>query len=102
MAFRDRLTGTDLVLTGEGKLDGQSVRGKVCLGVARAARAAGVPAIALVGAVGEGARLLRDEGPTAWFSLCDRPLPPDRALRDAAPLLESLAEQVVRCFDASR
>ena len=53
--FAPRIADGDLVITGEGRIDRQSMMGKVIEGVGRAAKAAGVPAIALVGAVGEGA-----------------------------------------------
>ena len=49
------LRDTDLVLTGEGRLDGQSLRGKVVVGVGRRCRAAGVPCVAVVGQAVEGA-----------------------------------------------
>lgn len=52
--FHRRAKGADLVITGEGRLDSQSLRGKVVLEVARNAAALGVPAIALVGSVEEG------------------------------------------------
>lgn len=45
----DRLVGADLVITGEGSLDDQSLGGKTPLGVAAAARAAGVPVVAVCG-----------------------------------------------------
>jgi len=51
----ERIAGADLVITGEGRIDRQSMMGKVIAGVGRTARAAGVRTIALVGAVGEGA-----------------------------------------------
>lgn len=51
----ERIRQADLVITGEGRIDRQSMMGKVIAGVAGAARQAGVPAIALVGCVGEGA-----------------------------------------------
>ena len=54
--FDELLAGTDLVITGEGRLDGQSVRyGKVPAGVARRCQAKGVPVIAIVGGMGENA-----------------------------------------------
>ncbi len=43
--FADLLQGADIVITGEGKIDGQTLHGKVVSGVARAARAAGVPRV---------------------------------------------------------
>lgn len=51
--FDRHLQGADLVLTGEGRVDGQSLDGKVLSGVARRAKAAGVPVLALAGSIGE-------------------------------------------------
>jgi glycerate kinase len=50
----ERLRGADLVLTGEGRLDGQTAFGKTVAGVARIARAEGVPVIVVPGALGQG------------------------------------------------
>jgi glycerate kinase len=59
--FDQRVRGCDLCLTGEGKLDGQSLQGKACLGVARAAAQHGVPTVALVGCLGD--EVQRTTGP---------------------------------------
>ena len=45
VGFDDLVRGADMVITGEGKIDGQTIHGKVVSGVARAARAAGVPKV---------------------------------------------------------
>ena len=72
----DRLVrGARLVITGEGRLDGQSLRGKVVAGVARHASAAGVPTVAIVGAVGEGADGIYDLGVCGVFTTNHAPLP---------------------------
>ena len=52
--LRERLKGCDLVITGEGRLDSQTVNGKTPAGVAKVARQVGVPCIAICGCVGEG------------------------------------------------
>ncbi len=52
--LRERLRGADLVLTGEGRLDGQTVYGKTVAGVARIANEVGVPVIVVPGALGPG------------------------------------------------
>ena len=67
--FEDHLTGADLVLTGEGKLDAQSLRGKVVVGAARRCRRAGVPAIAIVGDIGDDISAIYEEGVTAVLSI---------------------------------
>lgn len=53
--LHERLAGADLVITGEGRLDRQSMMGKLIAGVGRAGKAAGVPVVAMVGSTGEGA-----------------------------------------------
>lgn len=53
--FQKRIAGADLLITGEGRLDRQSMMGKVIDGVGHAGRDAGVPVVALAGAIGEGA-----------------------------------------------
>lgn len=66
--FDRHLTGTDLVFTGEGRLDGQSLRGKVVIGVARRASARGVPVAAVVGDIAGDCEEAYSQGVTAIFS----------------------------------
>lgn len=66
--FDSLLEGADLVLTGEGRIDGQSVFGKVPVGISMRAKKAGVPCIALCGSVGENADEVYNYGITAVFS----------------------------------
>jgi glycerate kinase len=94
--LRERLAGADLVITGEGRLDASSLGGKTAVGVARVCRELGVPCVALVGAVGEGAERAVEEGLTAYFSICDRPMTTEQAMRDARELLARAAGNIVR------
>ena len=73
--FDDLLAGCDLVLTGEGRMDGQSLGGKVPVGVARRAKQKGVPVVAIVGVVGPGIDPVYDEGITAVFTTNREALP---------------------------
>jgi len=66
IGFDQRAMGATLCLTGEGKLDGQSLSGKACLGVAKRANMQGIRTIALVGALGEGAARTLDAGLGAY------------------------------------
>jgi glycerate kinase len=75
VGFDRLLPGTRLVLTGEGRLDSQSLRGKVVAGVARRAKAAGVPVAAIVGAVDDGADGIYDLGVCGVFSINRAPVP---------------------------
>jgi glycerate kinase len=77
-----------LVVTGEGRLDGQTTRGKVISGVVKRAAAAGVPVIALAGELAEGAEAqLREIGLTAAFSIVDGPCTVEEAMKDGYRLL---------------
>ena len=96
VGFAAQVDGVDLVVTGEGSLDAQSLRGKAPVGVATAARRAGVPVVAV-----SGRRLLTDAelaaaGIAAAYALLD--VEPDLAtcLREPARLLGDLGERIAR------
>lgn len=69
VGFDSLLPGTDVVFTGEGKIDSQSARGKVVSGVAARCRKAGVPVVAVVGQIGQGFEEMYQQGLTAVFSI---------------------------------
>ena len=92
--FSEKLDGADLILTGEGRLDGQSLRGKVISGVA--ARARGVPVVAVVGDVGEGAEGIYDLGVTAVFSINRTAVPFETARLRSRADLAAAAEDILR------
>lgn len=69
VGFDELLGETDMVFTGEGQLDSQSLRGKVVIGIARRAAAQHVPVVAVVGSVGDGAEGAYDLGVTSVFSI---------------------------------
>lgn len=96
--FDAMVEGADLVVTGEGRVDGQSVFGKVLSGVARSAGRHGVPVVALAGSLGDGWRDVLQAGVTACFSLTSRPMGLNEALDRAPDLLADAAEQVGRLF----
>ena len=73
--FDGIVQGARLVLTGEGRLDGQSVRGKVVAGVATRAKRAKVPVVAVVGAIGDGADGIYDLGVCSVFTTNHMPVP---------------------------
>ncbi|MEE1755127.1 glycerate kinase family protein [Streptomyces sp. SP18CS02] len=88
-----RLSRADLVITGEGALDAQTPRGKIPSEVARRAREAGVPVLALAGTVADGAR---EAGLDAYESITPGPVPLREALERAAELLTDAAERALR------
>lgn len=73
--FDKQLEGCDLVLTGEGRMDGQSLGGKVPIGVSRRAKRKNVPVVAIVGVTGSGIEPVYDEGITAVFTTNREALP---------------------------
>lgn len=73
VGFDDLLKGADFVLTGEGKLDSQSLAGKVVVGVAQRAKKQGVPTIAVVGGAEENISSVYDLGVSAIFPINRRP-----------------------------
>ena len=89
-----RITGCDLVITGEGRLDGQTAFGKAPAGVAAVAGKLGIPVIAICGSLGPGAEKVRAFGIEAFFSALEESIP-DKDLRRRAPgMLERCATQV--------
>ena len=83
IGFDDLLDGADLVVTGEGRADAQSVCGKVIQGVALRARARGIPVYGLCGSLGDGAELLYDCGVTSLYSLVDENTSVEEAMANA-------------------
>ena len=102
LRFDERAAGADLVLTGEGQMDSQSLQGKACIGLARAAARHRVPVAALIGAAGEGVDAVYDHGIAAYFSICDRPMTIETAQQEARSLIERAACNATRCYLAGR
>ena len=98
VGFDQAVQGADLVVTGEGALDAQSLRGKAPLGVARAAAEHGVPVVALAGTVAVAAHQARAAGFEEVHALTDLEPDVERCKADAAGLLERLAERVGRAW----
>ena len=100
--FDARLAGADLVLTAEGRLDGQTLAGKAPARVAARARRLGIPCIVLAGGLGADLERLSEAGISAAVSLCPGPLVLAEAMARAEERLADTAEQVLRIFIAGR
>ncbi|MFD4369833.1 glycerate kinase [Rhodococcus sp. NPDC058521] len=96
------LATVDLVVTGEGRLDSQSLAGKVVAAVARRARAIEVPTIALAGQVQLDTEALAQAGIVDTGSLVDTAGSVEIAMSDAAAQLRRLAESVAAAYGRSR
>ncbi len=84
----------DLVITGEGSLDGQTRYGKTPCGVARISKKYGRPVIALAGNIGRNADTLREEGINAIFPIIESPMGLKEAIRNTARLLENAGQRI--------
>lgn len=96
VGFEERIRGADLVITGEGAIDAQTVHGKAPVGVARAAKKLGIPVIAVAGTLGEGYEAVYGAGIDAVYCILDRPMSLEEAMARAEELLESAAARLGR------
>jgi glycerate kinase len=90
----DQLTGARLVITGEGSLDEQTLRGKAPTGVAALAGTRGIPVVAVAGRCTLGPERLRAAGFAAAYALSDLEPEPRRCMADAGPLLRRLTAKL--------
>ncbi len=97
-----KLANTDLVITGEGQIDFQTIYGKAPAGVAARAKKLGIPCIALAGSIGKNINSLHEHGLTAIFTLCSGPISLSKAIEQSPTLLSQASEQVVRCFFSNK
>lgn len=98
--FEERIAGADFVITGEGKLDSQSLRGKVVIGVSRRAKQLGIPVFAVVGDVGDDIDEAYREGVTAIFSTNHLAVPFSEAKKRSALDYRLTIENLFRALKA--
>jgi glycerate kinase len=97
--FDKKLEGVSLAVTGEGRIDGQSVCfGKVPVGVAKRCAAKGIPTVVLAGGIGDGAEGLFDLCESTIMTTVSGPMPLEKAMADAPALYEYAAERLFRAI----
>ena len=94
VGFADLLRSADLVVTGEGSLDEQTLRGKAPYGVLTAARRAGVPVVMVCGRSEIAPADLTAAGVVRLWTLADREPDPARSMAAAGPLLEEVGAEL--------
>ncbi len=94
--FRNKLNGADLVITGEGKIDAQTVFGKVPVGVAEVAKEEKVPVYAICGQRGEGAADVYDHGIKKIFAISDIAKSLADACNNATLYVEMISEKLAK------
>lgn len=100
--FDKKLEGVSLVVTGEGRADWQSAFGKVMQGVGRRCLRQGVPAVAIVGSMGDGAERIFDYGIESMITTVNGVMPLEEALERAEELYLGAARRLFRMLRAAR
>lgn len=100
--LKAKMRGAELVITGEGGIDAQTRFGKTPYGVAKTAKALGIPVIAIAGHVKEDSRKLYEHGFQALFSIVQGACSLEDALRDGAKNLEATTENIARLYAVAK
>ncbi|SDD47002.1 glycerate kinase [Priestia aryabhattai B8W22] len=88
------IKNADLVITGEGRIDGQTIYGKTPIGVAKTAKKHSVPVIAIAGSIGAGSEAVYEHGISALFSVVPGAVTLPEALEKADENIERTAKNV--------
>ena len=95
-----RLADADLVITGEGQINFQTVFGKTPVGVARVAKTHNIPVIAIAGSIADDSDGVYDAGIDAMIDIVPEPMPLETAIENATALTEIAAERAGRMVAA--
>ena len=98
VGLAEAVKGADLVITGEGRFDAQTLRGKTPFGVARIAGQHNVPVIVIAGTLGEGYEQMYAHGVAAAFALPAGPMSLEQACSEAPRLLRERASDIARVW----
>ena len=97
--LEEKIKNADMVITGEGSTDYQTLFGKVPLGIAKIAKKHNKPVVCISGSLGEGYEELYNEGIEAFFSIVNRPMNLEEAMGRSEELLEKITANVLNvCF----
>lgn len=96
--FEKLSINADMIFTGEGKIDSQSLRGKVVIGIAQRAKKQNIPVIAIVGTIGEGAEGAYDMGVSSIFSINRQAVDFEKSRYFSAENLEKTMESILRFY----
>lgn len=96
IGFEKHLADTDLIITGEGRLDSQSLSGKAVIGISRTAQKHNVPVLAVVGSIADDISPVYDQGVTAVFTTNTQPVPFETAAANAHKNLAVTVDNICR------
>ncbi|SDR01169.1 glycerate kinase [Virgibacillus salinus] len=94
--LEEHMEHATLVITGEGKIDKQTIYGKTPIGVAKIAKKQHIPVIGLAGSLGEDYQVVHDHGIDALYSIVPSAVSLETALTNAEQFTEQLAENIAR------
>jgi glycerate kinase len=96
--LKEIVKDADLVITGEGKMDSQTIYGKTPFGVAKVAKGFGIPVIAIAGCISDDAHINHEQGIDAMFSIVNYPIELQDALNKekAAVFIQKNSEEIFR------
>ncbi|MGM0903496.1 MAG: glycerate kinase [Bacillota bacterium] len=92
--FEDHIKDTDLVITGEGRIDAQTIYGKTPIGVAKAAKKYDIPVIALCGSYTEDSKIVHNHGIDALFTIVPGVVTLPEAMNHAALYMQQTARNI--------
>ena len=98
MGLEKEIANANLVMTGEGQIDGSTAAGKVPTGVARLCAKHRVPLIAIVGGIKGDVSRLHQDGISAIFSIAPGPITLEKSKQDAVQLIQRACEEVMRLW----
>ncbi|MCM3594780.1 glycerate kinase [Metabacillus idriensis] len=96
------MSEADLVITGEGRIDGQTIHGKTPVGVSRAAKKLKIPVIAIAGSIGDGYESVYDEGIGSVFSIVPGIVSLEEALQKGPIFVENLMANLGRVLNLKK
>lgn len=98
IGIEEKIAGADLVITGEGHMDSQSVNGKTPIGVAQLAKKYQVPTVAIVGGASTHLEVLYDEGISGVFDIINQPMSLEEAVTDAPTLITNTSKNIISFY----
>lgn len=96
--LEEKIKDADLVITGEGKIDSQTIHGKTPIGVAKAAKKFNIPVIAICGSIADDADVVHDHGIDVLFSSLMRITTLEEALESGASNVEKTARNIAALY----
>ncbi|MFB1051980.1 glycerate kinase [Paraliobacillus sp. JSM ZJ581] len=101
--FAKRVADADIVITGEGKMDSQTIYGKTPIGVAKVAKKnSGATVIAICGTLSNGYEAVFDHGIDAAFSIAQGPCHVEQAIQNGSEYLEATARNIASVIELKK